>query len=92
MTFIPILLKAISFLPALITGVENIFGSNNGKTKLAQTSETMDMMVQTVNFVASKDIVDAGEFRAGQQDTINGIVRMFNASIWNKNKKTAPTV
>lgn len=85
--FLSILLKSIALVPAIITGIENIFGAGNGKTKSTKVNETMDMIMQTANFVASKDIVDVSEFDAGKQDMINGIVRMLNASIWNKNKK-----
>jgi hypothetical protein len=84
MGFLSKLLKAIAFLPAIITGVEPLFGSGNGTQKKDAAVSLIGTIVGVSESIASKDIIDNGMFQEGLKQAIDGVVKMLNASIWYK--------
>jgi hypothetical protein len=86
MGFLPVLLKVISFLPALVTGAENIFGAKNGDEKRNNIISFIIPVLAMAEGIKGKDIVDNNAFQDGLKQAIDGIVKMLNASVWNKNR------
>jgi len=84
MGFLGKLLKVVAFLPALITGIEPIFGDKTGKTKQDTVIGLVGSILGMAESVSAKDIVDNDKFQEGLRQAIDGIVKMMNASIWAK--------
>ena len=86
MGFFSTLLRIVAYIPTIIAGVESLFGSRNGATKQQAASSFVLTALNFGEAIAQKDIVDQDEFKAGLDDTIKGVVRMLNASVWHKSK------
>lgn len=87
MGFVGILLKIVGYLPSIIVGIENLFGKGNGGQKQSAAVDLAGTALGLSNAIAAKDIVDPGMFQDGLKDTIAGVVKMLNASIWHKSKQ-----
>jgi len=84
MAFLSKLLKVIAFLPALITGIEPIYGSGTGKIKQDSVIGLVMTILGSVEAISAKDIADNDKFQSGLKKAIDGVVEMLNASIWYK--------
>lgn len=86
-TFIMKLLKGLAYIPSIIMGIENVFGSGEGKTKFQKVTELSDLVIGKVEAIAEQDIIDEKEFAEGQRMVNDGVVKMLNASVWHKKNK-----
>lgn len=84
MGFLTKLLKAIAFIPAIVTGVEPLFGSGNGQQKQSAAVSLVGVLIGAAEGIAAKDIADEGAFQEGLKKAIDGVVQMLNASVWHK--------
>ncbi len=84
MGFLTKLLKAIAFLPAIITGIEPLFGGGGGDQKKNAAVSLIGTIIGVSESIAAKDIIDEAGFQDGLKQAIDGIVKMLNASIWHK--------
>ncbi|MFZ0734113.1 MAG: hypothetical protein WAM79_17460 [Candidatus Sulfotelmatobacter sp.] len=91
MNFVNLLLKAISFIPSLVAGVEGMCANKSGAEKKDAAMSLLENTLQTIDVVAAREIVDPIKFREGIGLVIDGVVACLNASAWAKNG-TAPTV
>jgi hypothetical protein len=82
MIFLAVLLRGISFVPALVHGVEGLFGSKTG----AQKKQAVLSFVQAALSAAAGNIKDGEQFQAGLGKVIDGVVDCLNASEWAKAK------
>jgi len=82
--FLNQLLRGISFIPALVAGIEGLFASKSGVEKKDAAMSFLESALQTVDAVASRDIVDPEKFRDGISKIIDGTVECLNASTWAK--------
>jgi hypothetical protein len=85
MNFLATLLRGISFIPAIVHGVEALFGSKSGADKKEAALSFAVAALSMADAVANKNIVDADKFRAGLGKVIDGVVDCLNASAWSKN-------
>jgi len=86
MNFLSTLLRGIAFVPAVVNGVENLFGSKAGGDKREAALSFVTSALSMAEAVSNKDIVDEGKFKGGIGKIIDGSVDCLNASVWAKAK------
>jgi hypothetical protein len=84
MIYLAILLRSISFVPALVNGVEGLLGSKTGSEKKQAVLSFVGAALGINEAVANKQIVDGDKFNSGLSKMIDGVVDCMNASVWNK--------
>ncbi len=84
MNFLAILLRGISFIPAIVHGIEALFGSRSGNDKKEAALSFATAALSLTDAVANKQVVDADKFRDGLGKIIDGVVECLNASAWAK--------
>lgn len=84
MNFLNQLLRGISFIPALVSGVESLLGGKTGSEKKDAAMSFLESALQTVDAIAQREIVDPEKFRDGISTIIDGVVECLNASTWAK--------
>jgi hypothetical protein len=86
MNFLSKLLQGIAFVPAIVTGVEGLFGHKSGTDKKNAALTLTQNTIQATDAIAGKDILDAAKFQDGLGKVIDGVVACLNASVWSKAK------
>ena len=84
MNFLDQLLRGISFIPALVNGIESLFASKSGAEKKDAAMSFLENALATVDAVAAREIVDPEKFKDGISKIIDGTVECLNASTWAK--------
>jgi hypothetical protein len=84
MNFLNQLLRGISFIPALVSGIENLLGGKSGAEKKDAAMAFLENALATVDAVAAREIVNPEKFREGISKIIDGTVQCLNASTWAK--------
>lgn len=84
MGFLAKLLKVIGYLPAILVGIEGLFGPKTGEQKRGAAVSLVGVVLGFAEGISNKDIVDNAEFQEGLTEAINGTVKMLNASVWHK--------
>lgn len=93
MNFLNQLLRGISFIPVLVSGIEAMFASKSGNEKKDAAMSFLENALQMSDAVAEREIVDPDRFRDGVSRIIDGVVECMNASAWAKGNvpTTAPS-
>jgi hypothetical protein len=89
MDFLSQLLRGIAFVPALVNGIESLFGNKSGEEKKDAAMSFLQNALSMADAVAAREIVDPAKFRAGISEIIDGTVLCLNASSWNKQAQTS---
>lgn len=84
MNFLAKLLRGIAFIPAVVTGIEGLFGSKSGNEKKESALTFVSAAISMTEAISQRDIVDAEKFRDGLSKVIDGTVQCLNASTWAK--------
>jgi hypothetical protein len=84
MNFLDQLLRGIAFIPALVNGIEGLFGSKSGSEKKDAAMSFLESALATVDAVAAREIVDPEKFKNGISMVVDGAVLCLNASAWAK--------
>lgn len=84
MIFLASLLKGISFVPAVVHGIEALLGGKSGGEKKQAVMSFISAALGITDAVANKQIVDGDKFSAGLGKVIDGVVECMNASVWAK--------
>ncbi len=87
MNFLAKLLQGIAFVPAVVNGIEGLFGGHAGTDKKDAAMSFVQAALSMADAVSSKQIVDAGKFQEGLGKVIDGTVQCLNASLWAKPAK-----
>jgi len=82
MNFLPKLLQGIAFIPAIVQGVEAVFGAKSGASKKAAALSFIQNAVSATGPAAANYIVDNTRFQDGLSKVIDGVVECLNASVW----------
>ena len=90
MDFLTELLHGIAFIPALVNGIESVFGAKSGKEKKTAAMSFLENALSMVDAVASREIVDPEKFKAGISMIIDGTVECFRASTWAHSASASP--
>lgn len=84
MNFINVLLRAIGFLPSLVSGIEEMCQTKSGAEKKDAVMTFMENALAMSDAVAQREIVQPEQFRNGVSQIIDGVVMCMNASAWAK--------
>jgi hypothetical protein len=87
MNFINILLRAIGFIPSLVTGIENMCQSKSGPEKKDAAMSFLENALAMSDAIASREIVQPEQFKNGISQIIDGVVTCMNASAWAKSER-----
>jgi hypothetical protein len=80
-----IILKVLTYLPALVTAAENLFpGRKKGAEKFDSVADIVTTVLRASEGLTGKEIVDDDKFNEGVRDVINGVVKILNASVWKR--------
>ncbi len=88
MDFLSQLLRGIAFVPALVNGIEGLFGSKTGAEKKDAAMSFLQNALSMADAIAAREIVDPEKFRTGISEIIDGTVMCLNASTWNRQAPT----
>jgi hypothetical protein len=92
MNFLNQLLRGISFIPALVNGIESLFGSKSGAEKKDAAMSFLENALSLTDAIAQREIVNPEQFKDGISHIIDGVVQCMNASTWAKSAPQAPSV
>jgi hypothetical protein len=84
MDFMAKLLQGIAFVPAIVNGIENLFGGRSGAEKKDAAMSFVSAALQLSDAVTSRHIVDEDKFKQGLSNLIDGVVLCLNSSTWSK--------
>jgi hypothetical protein len=77
-------LQGIAFVPAIVNGIEGLFGGRNGTEKKDAALSFVQAALSFTDAVANRQIVDEEKFKSGLSKVIDGTVECLNSSIWAK--------
>ncbi len=86
MNFLAKLLRGIAFIPAIVHGIEALFGGKSGNEKKEAALSFVGAALSMSEAISQREIVDEGRFRDGLSKIIDGVVDCLNASAWAKAK------
>ena len=92
MNFLNQLLRGISFIPALVNGIEGLLGGRSGAEKKDAAMSFLENALATVDAIAAREIVNPEQFRLGISKIVDGTVQCLNASTWAKGGSAAATL
>ncbi len=84
MNFLAKLLRGIAFIPAIVQGIEALFGGKTGNDKKEAALSFVGAALSMTEAISQREIVDEGKFRDGLSKIIDGTVQCLNASAWAK--------
>ncbi len=84
MNFLSTLLQVIGFIPGIVTTIEGLLGTKSGSEKKDAVISLLQTALSTGDALASREIVDQDQFKAGLSSVIDGVVQCLNASVWAK--------
>lgn len=82
MSFLAKLLRGVAFIPAIVHGIEALFGSKKGEEKKEAALSFVGAALSLTEAISNRDIVDEARFREGLGKIIDGVVQCLNASAW----------
>jgi hypothetical protein len=85
--FLAKLLQGIAFVPAVVNGIEGLFGGHAGTDKKDAAMSFVQAALSMADAITSKQIVDTAKFQEGLGRVIDGTVQCLNASLWAKPAK-----
>jgi hypothetical protein len=86
MNFLSNVLRGVAFVPAVVHGVEAIFGSKSGSDKKEAALSFVSSALNLGEAITSQQVVDEETFRDGLSKVVDGVVACLNASVWAKTK------
>jgi hypothetical protein len=84
MNFLNQLLQGIAFIPALVNGIEGLFGTKSGAEKKDAAMSFLQNALAMADAIAAREIVEPEQFRDGISKIIDGTVQCLNSSTWAK--------
>jgi hypothetical protein len=84
MNFLSKILQGIAFIPAVVNGIEGLFGARSGSDKKEAALSFVGAAISLTDAVANRDIIDQDKFKEGLGKIIDGTVECLNASCWKK--------
>ena len=91
MNFLNQLLRGIAFIPALVQGIEGLFGNKPGAEKKDAAMSFLQNALAMTDAIAAREIIDPVKFEDGISKIIDGTVECLNASTWCKQPPASST-
>jgi hypothetical protein len=91
MNFVNLLLRAIGFIPSLVTGIEGMCSKKSGAEKKDAAMSFLENAIAMTDAIASREILEPEQFKNGISQIIDGVVLCMNASAWAKHAKPIGT-
>jgi hypothetical protein len=73
---------AIALVPAIVNGIEGLFGRHSGREKKESAMSFVLAVLHLRESVANREVVDEQRFLEGLSKMIDGVVECLNASSW----------
>ena len=89
MDFLSQLLRGIAFVPALVSGIEGLFGNKPGAEKKDAAMSFLQNALAMTDAVAAREIIEPERFKDGISKIIDGTVECLNDSTWCKQPPVA---
>ena len=89
MNFVNLLLRAIGFIPSLVTGIEGMCSRKSGAEKKDAAMIFLQNAISMTDAIASREVLQPEQFKNGISQIIDGVVLCMNASAWAKNGPAA---
>lgn len=84
MNFVNVLLRAIGFIPSLVSGIEGMCANKSGAEKKDAAMSFLQNALAMSDAIAAREIVQPEQFRNGISQIIDGVVTCMNSSAWAK--------
>jgi len=84
MDFLSKLLQGIAFIPAVVSGIEGLFGDRPGNEKRDAAISFVQAALSMSEAISQRRIVNEAQFKEGVGKVIDGTVECLNASAWAK--------
>ena len=84
MDFAAKLLQGLSFLPAVVNGVEGLLGNKTGQEKKDAALSFLDATLSIGEALGARNIMDEAKFRDGLSKMVDGAVECLSASSWSE--------
>ncbi len=91
MDFVSKLLQGLSFVPAVVNGIEGLFGSRPGEEKKTAALSFLEATLSISQALGNRQITDETKFREGLGRIIDGAVECLNASAWAQRESASPS-
>jgi hypothetical protein len=92
MDFLSQLLRGIAFVPALVNGIEGLFGNKSGAEKKDAAMSFLQNALAMTDAIAAREIINPDQFRDGISKIIDGTVECLNASTWTKHSSQPSSI
>jgi hypothetical protein len=89
MDYVAKLLHGLSFLPAVISRIEGLFGNRSGEEKKSAALSFLEATLSISDALSNRQITDEAKFKDGLSKMIDGAVECLNASAWAKQESAA---
>lgn len=89
MDWVTKLINGLSFLPAIVNGIEGLFSNRSGVEKKNAALSFLESTLSLGEALSNRQIVDDAKFRDGLGKMIDGAVECLNASAWAKQESAA---
>jgi hypothetical protein len=89
MDWLPKLMSGLSFLPAIVNGIEGLFSNRSGQEKKNAALSFLETTLSLSEALSNREIVDNDKFKEGMSKMIDGAVECLNASVWAKQESAA---
>jgi hypothetical protein len=89
MNYLNVLLRAIGFIPSLVSGIEGMCANKSGAEKKDAAMSFLQNALAMSDAIAAREIVQPEQFKNGISQIIDGVVLCMNASTWAKGEKPA---
>jgi hypothetical protein len=92
MNFVNLLLRAIGFIPSLVSGIESLCASMSGMEKKDAAMLFVQNALGMTDAIAAREIVEPEQFKNGVSQIIDGVVLCMNSSAWAKNPRPSASI
>ncbi|HEX7894956.1 MAG TPA: hypothetical protein VF447_12245 [Terriglobales bacterium] len=89
MDWVTKLINGLSFLPAIVNGIEGLFSNRSGVEKKNAALSFLESTLSLGEALSNRQIVDDAKFHDGLGKMIDGAVECLNASAWAKQESAA---
>jgi hypothetical protein len=80
--FLSKLLQGLSFIPAVVNGIEGLLGNRSGEEKKTAALSFLEATLSISEALGNRQITDETKFREGLAKIVDGAVECLNASAW----------